>query len=50
MIEFLIEREYGVIPLEIKSSWVTRSKSLLACEEKHYPPFSIILSASNNGR
>jgi predicted AAA+ superfamily ATPase len=49
-IEFLIEKEDGIIPLEIKSGWITRSKSLLAYEEKYDPPYSIILSASNTGR
>ena len=33
-VEFLLETSKGIIPLEIKSGWVTQSKSLKVFEEK----------------
>lgn len=46
-IEFL--REYGteIIPFEVKSGWVTKSKSLTSYINKYQPKIRVILSAKN---
>ncbi len=46
-IEFL--REYGteIIPFEVKSGWVTKSKSLTSYINKYHPQTKVILSAKN---
>jgi predicted AAA+ superfamily ATPase len=46
-VEFLLETPSGIIPLEIKSGWVTQSKSLNVFEERYHPQQSIVLSAWN---
>ncbi len=46
-VEFLLETPSGIIPLEVKSGWVTRSKSLNVFEERYHPRQSIVLSARN---
>jgi len=46
-VEFLMETSSGIIPLEVKSGWVTRSKSLNVFEERYHPRQSIVLSARN---
>ncbi len=46
-IEFLLETTRGIVPLEVKSGWVTKSKSLKVYEERYNPPLSVILSAEN---
>ena len=42
--EFLITREEGVIPIEVKSGWITRAKSLQKFIEKYRPPYTVIMS------
>ena len=46
-VEFLLEREGEVMPVEVKSGWVTQSKSLKVYTERYRPPRVYILSANN---
>jgi len=46
-IEFLFENDIGIIPVEIKSGWVTHSKSLKVYTERYSPKWSIVISAKN---
>ncbi len=46
-IEFLREDDGRVVPVEIKSGWVTRSKSLKVFAEKYQPPYRVVMSAKN---
>jgi predicted AAA+ superfamily ATPase len=46
-VEFLLEREGEVVPVEVKSGWVTQSKSLKVYVERYRPPRAYILSANN---
>jgi predicted AAA+ superfamily ATPase len=46
-IEFLQELDGAVIPVEVKSGWVTQAKSLKIFRERYHPPFSVIFSAKN---
>jgi uncharacterized protein len=45
-LEFLLAADQGVIPLEVKSGTRTKAKSLRVFQEKHKPPYSVILSAN----
>lgn len=49
-VEFLLEREGEVVPVEVKSGWVTQSKSLKVYMERYRPPRAYILSADNGSR
>jgi hypothetical protein len=49
-VEFLLEREGEVVPVEVKSGWVTQSKSLKVYTERYSPPRVYILSANNISR
>jgi predicted AAA+ superfamily ATPase len=44
-IEFLYIINSDIIPIEIKSGWVTRSQSLKKYAEKYHPPYRATLSA-----
>lgn len=46
-VEFLQDIGGQVIPIEVKSGWVTHSKSLLSFSQKYNPPYSVILSGKN---
>lgn len=46
-IEFLLETPLGIIPWEVKSGWVTQSKSLKVFIERYHPQQSIVLSGNN---
>ncbi len=46
-VEFLLEKEGGIMPVEVKSGWVTQSKSLKVYAERYHPPKAYILSANN---
>lgn len=46
-IEFLLETPLGIIPWEVKSGWVTQSKSLKIFMERYHPQQSIVLSGNN---
>jgi predicted AAA+ superfamily ATPase len=47
-IDFLIATDLGVVPVEVKSGALTRSKSLAAYAEKFKPPSAIRLSGRNS--
>lgn len=46
-VEFLRETEGDILPVEVKSGWVTQSKSLNVFAEKYKPRYRTILSAKN---
>ncbi len=46
-VEFLLEKEGKIVPLEVKSGWVTQSKSLKVFAERYHPPEAYVLSANN---
>lgn len=46
-VEFLREVDGNILPVEIKSGWVTQSKSLKVFFEKYKPIYSTIMSAKN---
>lgn len=46
-IEFLRQVEGDILPIEIKSGWVTKSKSLSVYSQKYKPKFVTIMSAKN---
>lgn len=46
-VEFLQEIDGNIIPVEIKSGWVTRSKSLNMFAQKYIPNYRVIMSARN---
>jgi hypothetical protein len=49
-VEFLLEREGEIVPVEVKSGWVTQSKSLKVYIERYRPLRAYILSANNISR
>ena len=49
-VEFLLEKEGEIMPLEVKSGWVTQSKSLKVYTERYRPPQAYSLSANNISR
>jgi uncharacterized protein len=46
-LEFLLEERGKVIPVEVKSGWSTKAKSLQSFKEKYRPIYQIIFSAKN---
>lgn len=46
-VEFILERAEGIVPVEVKSGWVTQSKSLKVYTDRYHPPQAYILSAKN---
>ncbi len=46
-IEFLLETDSGIIPVEVKSGRITQSKSLKVYEGRYKPGKSIVLCARN---
>lgn len=48
-VEFLRQVDGDILPVEIKSGWVTRSKSLSAYSQKYKPKFITVMSAKNFG-
>jgi len=46
-VEFLLETPSGIIPWEVKSGWVTQSKSLDVFVERYHPERSVVLIAGN---
>lgn len=44
-VEFIIQKEADIIPIEVKSGWITKAKSLQSYAEKYHPPYKIIMSA-----
>lgn len=49
-LEFLLEREGALLPIEVKSGWVTQAKSLKVFAEKYRPTRRVTLSARNFSR
>jgi predicted AAA+ superfamily ATPase len=45
-IEFLRQLEDKIIPIEVKSGWVTKSKSLMVYNQKYHPEYTVIVSAN----
>lgn len=48
-VEFISEVDGAVIPLEVKSGWVTQAKSLKVFADKYRPPFCAVFSGRNLG-
>lgn len=48
-IEFVRDIDGSIIPIEVKSGWNTRSRSLQVFMEKYKPNYGIIFSANNFG-
>ena len=46
-VEFLVEVDGEIIPVEVKSGFVTQAKSLKVFVQKYAPPFRTIISARN---
>lgn len=46
-IEFLRDINGDIIPIEVKSGWVTKAKSLAIFSEKYQPKYRVIFSAKN---
>jgi len=46
-VEFLLEHNNNIIPIEVKSGWITQAKSLNVYEQKYSPTVSIVASAKN---
>lgn len=46
-VEFLKEAGSQILPIEIKSGWVTQAKSLWAFAKKYNPPYRTVMSAKN---
>jgi len=46
-IEFLIEADNQIVPVEVKSGHITKSKSLKVYEERYQPKYSFVLSGNN---
>lgn len=46
-LEFVLEQDGKLIPIEVNSGWVTQSKSLKIFAQKYNPSLQIILSANN---
>jgi predicted AAA+ superfamily ATPase len=46
-VEFLFQKAGQVIPVEVKSGWVTHAKSIHLFASKYHSPFRVILSAHN---
>ncbi|SPD73174.1 conserved hypothetical protein [uncultured Desulfobacterium sp.] len=49
-VEFLLEKEGELAPVEVKSGWVTQSKSLKVYTERYQPQKTYVLSAKNVGQ
>ncbi len=48
-VEFICEVDGDVIPVEVKSGWVTQAKSLRVFVDKYSPPYCVTFSARNLG-
>jgi len=46
-VEFLREKHGQVLPVEVKSGWVTQAKSLKVFSDKYNPPYRTVMSAKN---
>lgn len=43
-VEFLLTFEEGIIPIEVKSGWITHAKSLQKMIDKYHPPYAVMMS------
>lgn len=43
-VEFLLTLEEGIIPIEVKSGWITRAKSLQQFIDQYHPSYAVIMS------
>jgi len=48
-IEFVTDVDGTVIPVEVKSGWVTQAKSLKSFADKYQPRYSVVFSGRNAG-
>lgn len=48
-VEFITDVDGAVVPIEVKSGWVTQAKSLGVFSQKYPPPYSVVFSARNAG-
>lgn len=48
-IEFIIDVDGDVVPVEVKSGWVTQAKSLKSFADKYHPRYSVVFSGRNAG-
>jgi uncharacterized protein len=46
-VEFLLEHNNNIIPIEVKSGWITQAKSLHIYDQKYDPKISVVTSAKN---
>lgn len=46
-IEFIKQIENEIIPIEVKSGWITQAKSLKVFADKYHPAYRVVLSANN---
>jgi predicted AAA+ superfamily ATPase len=46
-IEFIRDTDAGIIPIEVKSGYITQSKSLKSFQDRYQPAYGVILSAKN---
>ena len=44
-VEFVREVNGEIIPIEVKSGWVTQAKSLQVFSQKYNPPYRVMMSA-----
>ena len=43
-IEFIVQQEDQLIPIEVKSGWITRAKNLEQVVSKYHPPYAVIMT------
>lgn len=46
-LEFLRDVEGKIIPIEVKSGWITKSKSLKVFADRYQPPYRVVFGAKN---
>jgi len=46
-LEFLYDLQGAIIPIEVKSGWVTKSKSLSVFKERYAPPWRCVFGGKN---
>ena len=46
-IEFLMKKNGSILPVEVKSGWITQAKSLKVFDNKYHPEYKTIMSANN---
>jgi len=46
-LNFFMEKNGSILPVEVKSGWITQAKSLKVFDNKYHPEYKIIMSANN---